>query len=59
MAAVQKKINNLYTCYRSYSMNLNRTTNNLQRILNYPNKYNNSVLACAELFYVNFKMAAI
>ncbi len=29
-------------------MNLNRATNNLQRILNYPDNYNNSVLACAE-----------
>jgi hypothetical protein len=40
-------------------MNLNRATNNLHRILNYPDNYNNSVLACAERFYVNFKMAAI
>ncbi len=53
------KINYLYTRYRSYGMNLNRATNNLQRILNYPDNYNNSVLACAERFYMNFKMAAI
>jgi hypothetical protein len=40
-------------------MNLNRAKNNLQRVWNLHDNLNKSVLAYAEWFYMNFKMADV
>jgi hypothetical protein len=53
------KIHNLQTRYRYHTGKLNRSKNDLQRIWNLHDNLNNSVLAYAEWFYMNFKMADV
>jgi hypothetical protein len=52
-------MNNLHTRYGFNTGILNLAKNNLQRIWNLHDNLNNFVLAHAEWFYVNFKMADV